>query len=81
MRITDMRMLRWEKGNTILNNLKNVYLWKEPFMYPMTECPREQRYGLATHKGGIETIQFEQYYRRQNMERGLRQTKAETATP
>ena len=40
---TEMRMLRWERGKTRLDHVRNVDIWKEARMYPMAEFLREKR--------------------------------------
>ena len=40
---TEMRMLRWARGNTRLYHVRNVDIWKEGRMYPMAEFLREKR--------------------------------------
>ena len=43
LRTTEMRMLRWARGNTRLYHVRNVDIWKEARMYPMAEFLREKR--------------------------------------
>ena len=38
-----MRMLRWVRGKTILDNVRNVDTWKEAQMYRMADYLREKR--------------------------------------
>ena len=38
-----MRMLRWARGKTRLDHVRNVDIWKEAHMYPMAEFLREKR--------------------------------------
>ena len=38
-----MRMLRWARGKTRLDNVRNEHIWKETHMYPMAEFLREKR--------------------------------------
>ena len=40
---TEMRMLRWARGKTRLDHVRNVDIWKEARMYPMAEFLRERR--------------------------------------
>ena len=40
---TEMRMLRWARGKTRLDHVRNVDIWKEAHMYPMAEFLREKR--------------------------------------
>ena len=40
---TEMRMLRWARGKTRLDHVRNVDIWKEACMYPMAEFLREKR--------------------------------------
>ena len=40
---TEMRMLRWARGNTRLDHVRNVDILKEAHMYPMAEFLREKR--------------------------------------
>ena len=40
---TEMRMLRWARGKTGLDHVRNVDIWKEACMYPMAEFLREKR--------------------------------------
>ena len=39
----EMRMVRWARGNTRLDHVRNVDIWKEAHMFPMTEFLREKR--------------------------------------
>ena len=43
MHTTEMRMLRRARGNTRLDHVRNVDIWKEAHMYLMTEFLREKR--------------------------------------
>ena len=43
LHITEMRMLRWARGKTRLDHVRNVDIWKEAYMYPMAEFLREKR--------------------------------------
>ena len=38
----EMRMLRWARGKTRLDHVRNVDIWKEAHMYPMAESLREK---------------------------------------
>ena len=40
---TEMRMLRWARGKTRQDHVRNVDIWKEAHMYPMAEFLREKR--------------------------------------
>ena len=40
---TEMRMLRWARGKTRLDHVRNVDIWKEARMYPMAKFLREKR--------------------------------------
>ena len=40
---TEMRMLRWARGKTRLDHVRNVDIWNEAHMYPMAEFLREKR--------------------------------------
>ena len=40
---TEMHMLWWERGKTSLDHVRNVDIWKEAHMFPMTEFLREKR--------------------------------------
>ena len=40
---TEMRMLRWARGKTRLDHVRNVDIWNEAHMYPMAEFLRENR--------------------------------------
>ena len=40
---TEMRMLRWARGKTRLDHVRNVDIWKEAHMYLMAEFLREKR--------------------------------------
>ena len=40
---TGMRMLRWARGNTRLDHLRNVDTWKEAHVYPIAEFLRDKR--------------------------------------
>ena len=40
---TEMRMLRWARGKTRLDHVRNVDIWKEAHIYPMAEFLRENR--------------------------------------
>ena len=42
---TEMRMLRWARGNVRLDHVRNVDIWKEANMNPMAEFLREKRFG------------------------------------
>ena len=43
LQTTEMRMLRWARGKTRLDHVRNVDIWKEAHMYPMVEFLREKR--------------------------------------
>ncbi len=43
MRTTEMRMLRWARGKTRLDDVRNLDIWKEAHMFPMTEFLRKKR--------------------------------------
>ena len=49
---TEMRTLRWARGQTRLDHVRNVDIWKEAHIYPMTEV-----------KGEIKMRPRERYYR------------------
>ena len=38
-----MRMLPWARGKTRLDHVRNVDIWKEAHVYPMSELLRENR--------------------------------------
>ena len=38
-----MRMLRWARGKSRLDHVRNVDIWKEAHIYPMVEFLREKR--------------------------------------
>ena len=40
---TEMRNMRWARGKTRLDHVRNVDIWKEAHMYPMAEFLREKR--------------------------------------
>ena len=40
---TEMRMLRWARGKTRLDHMRNVDIWKVAQVYPMAEFLREKR--------------------------------------
>ena len=40
---TEMRILRWARGKTRLDHVRNVDIWKEARMYLMAEFNREKR--------------------------------------
>ena len=40
---TEMRMLRWARGKTRLDHVRNADIWKEAHIYPMAEFLREKR--------------------------------------
>ena len=40
---TEIRMLRWARGKTSPDHVRNVDIWKEAHMYPMVEVFREKR--------------------------------------
>ena len=40
---TERRMLRWARGKTRLDHVRNADIWKEAHMYPMAEFLREKR--------------------------------------
>ncbi len=42
MHTTEMRMLLWARGKTRLDHVRNVDIWKEAFMYPISEFLREK---------------------------------------
>ena len=46
---TEMRMLRWVRGKTRLDHVRNVDIWKEAHIYPMTEFFREKRLRWLKH--------------------------------
>ena len=37
-----MLILRWARGKTRLDHVRNVDIWKEAHMYPMAELLREE---------------------------------------
>ena len=43
MHATEMRTLRWARGTTRLDHVRNVEIWKEAHVYPMAEFIREKR--------------------------------------
>ena len=49
MHTTEMRMLRWARGRTRLDHVRNVDIWKEAHMYPMAEFLREKRLRWFEH--------------------------------
>ena len=49
MHTTEMRTQRWARGNTILDHVRNVDIWKAAHMYPMAEFLRENRLGWFGH--------------------------------
>ena len=46
---TEMPMLRWARGKTRLDHVRNVDIWKEAHMYPMAELLREKRLRCFVH--------------------------------
>ena len=42
MHTTETRMLRWARGKTGLDHVRNVDIWKEACMYPMAEFLKEK---------------------------------------
>ena len=46
---TEMRMLRWARGRTRLDHVRNVDIWKEAHMCPMAEFLREKRLRWFEH--------------------------------
>ena len=46
---TEMRMLRWARGKTRLDHVRNVDIWNEAHMYPMAEFLREKRLRWFEH--------------------------------
>ena len=44
-----MRMLRWARGKTRLDHVRNVDVWKEAHMYPMAEFLGEKRLRCFGH--------------------------------
>ena len=46
---TEMRMLRWARGKTKLDHVRNVDIWKEPHIYPMAEFLRNKRLRWVGH--------------------------------
>ena len=49
LQTTEMRMLRWARGKTRLDHVRNVDIWKEAHMYPMAEFLREKRLRWCGH--------------------------------
>ena len=39
----------WARGNTTLDHVRNVDIWKESHMYPMAAFLREKRLGWFGH--------------------------------
>ena len=55
---SEMNMLRWARGKTRLDHVRNVDIWKEAHMYPMAEILRENRlrwYGNVQRRDKDET--------------------------
>ena len=80
---TEMRMLRWARGNTRLDHVRNVDIWNEAHMYPMAEFLREKRLRWFGHvqrrdKDDATRKIFSDGGRRKEKSR---QTKAEMARP
>ena len=50
---TEMRTLRWARGNTRPDHVRNVDIWKEAHMYPMVEFLREKRLRWFGHEQRI----------------------------
>ena len=46
---TEIRMLLWARGKTILDYVRKVDIWKEAQMYPMAEFLREKRLRWFRH--------------------------------
>ena len=46
---TEIRMLRWARGKTRLDHVRNVDIWKEAYMHPMAEFFREKRLSWFGH--------------------------------
>ena len=47
---TEMRMLRWARGKTRLDDVRNVDIWKDAHMYSMTEFLNEKRLRWFRHE-------------------------------
>ena len=78
---TEMRMLRWARGKTRLDHVRNVDIWKEAHMYPMAEFLREKRLrwiGHVQRRGKYHEKDIADDGRRKEKPR---QTKAEMARP
>ena len=55
---SEMNMLRWARGKTRLDHVRNVHIWKEAHMYTMAEFLREKRlrwYGNVQRRDKDET--------------------------
>ena len=46
---TEMRMLSWARGKTLLDHMRNVDIWKKAHMYPMAKFLREKRLRWFEH--------------------------------
>ena len=80
---TEMRMLRWARGTTRLDHVRNVDIWNEAHMYPMAEFLREKRlrwFGHVQRRDKDDAtrriLQMEVEGKKKSM-----QTKAEMARP
>ena len=47
--IVEMRMLLWARGNTKLDHVRNVDIWKEAHIYPTAEFLKEKRLRWLGH--------------------------------
>ena len=50
LRTTEMHLLRWARGKTRLDHVRNVDIWKEAHVYPMTEFLSENRLRWFGHE-------------------------------
>ncbi len=66
MRTTEMRMLRWARGNTRLDHVRNVHIWKEAHMYPMAEFLREKRLSRFGHVPWLALVRGKSIFHRAN---------------
>ena len=49
MNTTEMHMLRWARGKTRLDHVRNVEIWKEAGMYPTADFFREKMIRWSGH--------------------------------
>ena len=81
---TEMRLLRWARGKTRLDHVRNVDIWKEAHMYPMAEFLREKRliwFGHVQRRYEDDATREKDITDESRWTAKSRQTKAEMARP